>query len=221
MQDYSKLTPKSEYEVPDKRFVEYLQNFERLDYVMNRQIELIHNPMNERKAFLDDNREYISDIAERLLEIRHEKVAVREAPAAAQTVNNIPPEQKTESKLQTAAKVEGYKIIGNTAYRNIQNKAYLKYSSDFSRQIADRLDKEGIKFSGKAMTKMTTFTINKNDLESVRVIASDEARKFTGRNKPHIIPSQKQMTAVLSDSHRVMKLHYELIFIVSFAGNNL
>lgn len=195
LQDYSKLRPESEYEVPDKRFVEYLQNFERLDYVMNRQIELLHNPMNERIAFLDDNQEYISNIAERLLEIRHEKEVVRETPAAEQTAKNIPPEQKTENKAQTAAQVGGYKIIGNTAYKNIRDKAYLKYSSALSPQIADRLDKTGIKFSGKSTSKMTTFTINKHDLESVRAIAADEAKKFTGRNKPQIIPSQKQMTA--------------------------
>lgn len=35
-------------------------------------IELMHNPMNERKEFLKDNEDYLVTVAERLLEIRHE-----------------------------------------------------------------------------------------------------------------------------------------------------
>lgn len=184
LRDYSRLAPKTEYEIPDKRFIEYLQNFEQLEYVMERQLELMHNPMNERIEFLDDHQEYISKIAGRLLEIRHEKDIVHEAPAAVQTA------AKPESKVQS-----GYKIIGNTSYKSITDKSYLKYSNSVSQQIEDRLSKAGIRFSGKVSEKMTTFTVNKRDLESVRAIAADEAEKFTGRNKPQIVPSQKQMTA--------------------------
>lgn len=189
--DYSKLVPKTEYEIPDKRFIEYIQNFEQLDYTMNRQIELMHGTINERMEFLNDNQTYLSKIAERLLEIRQENKLEQEQITA--------PIHNTD-KLQTPVTKENkpttdYKIIGNTLYRNIENKAYLKYNNSFAENIANELQRKGIRFSGKVTDKMTTFTIDNRDLRLVRDIASCEAEKFTSRNKPLIIPSQKQINA--------------------------
>ncbi|MDE5649304.1 MAG: DNA primase [Oscillospiraceae bacterium] len=84
--DYSKIlrdygrnyAPQSESEVPDKRFIEYLHNFERIEHTVNRMIELMLSPMNERKEFLRDNEYYLVFVAERLIEIRHESQKVNE-----------------------------------------------------------------------------------------------------------------------------------------------
>lgn len=147
----------------------------------------MHNPINERMEFLNDNHDYIVKIAKRLLEIRKEKERDTEKK---QTI-----EKKPENVKINNAEKPNYRIIGNTPYRNIQDKAYLKYSSVFSKQIENRLNAAGIKFSGKVCGKVTTFTVNRQDLNTVWSIAAKEAERFTGINKPQIILSQKQMTA--------------------------
>lgn len=185
LRDYSKLAPKTEYEVPDKRFIEYLQNFEQIDYTLNRQIELMHNPINERMEFLNDNQDYIVKIAERLLEIRKDRDTEK-----THTIKNNPDQVRNDNAVKP-----NYKIIGNTPYKSIQDKAYLKYGSAFSKQIENSLNAAGIKFSGKVCDKLTTFTVNRQDLNTVRSIAAKEAERFTGINEPQIIPAQKQKTA--------------------------
>ena len=51
LREYGRIyAHQSESEILDKRFIEYLHNFERIDYTVNRMIELMHNPMNERKG---------------------------------------------------------------------------------------------------------------------------------------------------------------------------
>ncbi len=182
LRDYSAYAPKTQHEIPDKRFIEYLHNFERVDYALEMQRELSRNPLHERIQFLNDNSDYIAQVAKRLLEIRNEK-----------RLENINPE------IKPAAKESDYKIIGNTPYKNIQNKAYLKYSNSFADKVASELQSRGIRFSGKVTTKMTTFTVNANDTDVVRGIASIEAERFTGRNKPQIIPTQnRQKSATLN-----------------------
>ena len=93
-------------------------------------------------------------------------------------------------------------IIGNTPYKAISDKSYLKYSNTIASQIADKLQQKGISFSGRVYSKLTTFTVNKNDLDKLRSIAENVTKSFTDRNRPQIIPSlaqqkpmQKQMTA--------------------------
>lgn len=52
--------------------------------------------------------------------------------------------------------------------------------------------------------KLTTFTVNRQDLNTVRAIAAKEAERFTGINKPQIIPAQNKRPPVLSGSLKVM-----------------
>lgn len=206
LRDYSRLAPKTEYEIPDKRFIEYLQNFERIDYVLEMQRELSHNPLQERIQFLDDHSDYIAFVAERLLEIRNEKAQTNvqtnvpvQNTENTQRVSATPVQKQSVSQNTAPAEVPkkvDYKIIGNTPYKNIQDKAYLKYSNSFADKVVSELQSRGIRFSGKVTERMTTFTINSRDVGLVRSIASAEAEKFTGRNKPQIIPTQnRQKTA--------------------------
>ena len=85
-------------------------------------------------------------------------------------------------------------IIGNTPYRYIHNKAYLKYSNTFAPLISDKLKKQGIQFSGKIYSKLTTFTVDQKDLPALRRAAADVAADFTAKNNPQLIPS-RQITA--------------------------
>ena len=99
LRDYGRIyAPQSESEVLDKRFVEYLHNFERIEHTVNRMIELMHNPMNERKEFLKDNEDYLVTVAERLLEIRHESQKVNENSTKEKQADNSSPKENPVHK---------------------------------------------------------------------------------------------------------------------------
>ena len=391
LREYGRIyAPQSESEILDKRFIEYLHNFERIDYTVNRMIELMHNPMNERKEFLKDNEDYLVTVAERLLEIRrdnrqqeneiqteqtqisnsshkespvHKTIVINAfgGPGAGKTTaclditsmlrkrgfvaeyvpeyakelvwdknfemldgseknqKNILKEQQkrmdrlmgkvdfivtdaplllntiylnspdktaytkeildrfnkydnfcfvverntavfeqegriqnleqsiekdnditkllkdnniyfktynheslnkvAENAIRTHQRITGIKketpigeriqsakavgdIIGNTPYKAISDKSYLKYSNAIASQIADKLQQNNVAFSGRVYSNLTTFTVNKKDLDKLRCIAENVTRNFTDRNRPQLIPSlsqqkpmQKQMTA--------------------------
>lgn len=205
LRDYGKqYAPRSESEILDKRFVEYLHNFERVDYVVNRMIELMHSPMNERKEFIKDNEDYLAIAAQRLVESRKQEN---------QQLNEvqIPANKQTPAGTRIQPEPLIGSIIGNTPYKAIQEKSYLKYSNVIAHQIADKLYKSGVPFSGRVYPKLTTFTVNKRDLDKLRNIAEDVAKDFTARYRPQLIPSakqqksgQKQMTAAQRQQSRTL-----------------
>lgn len=100
IREYGRMyAPKSESEVLDKRFIEYLHNFERIEYTVNRMIELMHSPMNERKEFLKDNEDYLVTVAERLLEIRNKSHQHENSTIEKQTDNSSPKENPVRKTI--------------------------------------------------------------------------------------------------------------------------
>lgn len=377
-----KYAPKTPGEVPDKRFIEYCNNMDKLDYTLNRFIELSHSPMNERKAFLKENENYLVEVAERILEIHKEQKLEKQellentlseneskqksqqqgdkkrtvvinafgGPGAGKTtaclhiaaqlkkrgfsaeyvqeyakeltwdknfemLDGSPEHQKlifaeqakrlnrlvgkvdfvvtdaplllnsvyldpsyskkqaytkavmerfqkydnfcfvvgrdtsyfetigrtqsleesiqkdneivqllkdnqvyfktyshdeldkvVDNAVKTHNRITGLKqevpvgqkispaqskgdIIGNTPYRNIENKSYLKFSSVIAPKISDILTQKGIPFSGRVQSRLTTFTVNSKDLEKLRSIANAVTNDYVNRNSPQIIPS--------------------------------
>lgn len=377
-----KYAPKTPGEVPDKRFIEYCNNMDKLDYTLNRFIELSHSPMNERKAFLKENENYLVEVAERILEIHKEQKLEKQellentlseseskqksqqqgdkkrtvvinafgGPGAGKTtaclhiaaqlkkrgfsaeyvqeyakeltwdknfemLDGSPQHQKlifaeqskrlnrlvgkvdfvvtdaplllnsvyldpsyskkqaytkavmerfqkydnfcfvvgrdtsyfetigrtqnleesiqkdneivqllkdnqvyfktyshdelnkvVDNAVKTHNRITGLKqevpvgqkispaqskgdIIGNTPYRNIENKSYLKFSSVIAPKISDILTQKGIPFSGRVQSRLTTFTVNSKDLEKIRSIANAVTNDYVNRNSPQIIPS--------------------------------
>lgn len=83
-------------------------------------------------------------------------------------------------------------IIGTVLYKAIPEKSYLKYPNIIAPKIAQRLEENNVKFSGRVYSKLTTFTVSKCDLQKVRNVARDVTDKFTERNRPQLIPTQKQ-----------------------------
>ena len=62
-------------------------------------------------------------------------------------------------------------IIGNTEYRYIPNKEYISADRDLILKMAETLDKQGIKFSGRIYpTGKGTLTVSRNDLANVRSV---------------------------------------------------
>ena len=263
LQEYKELAPKSPLEIPDKRFIEYLHNIEKLDFVMEQHMDMSNEPLSKRKEFLNDYNNYFSNIAQRVHQIEQEiishynktgnllkeysgicqkhkesmpktalnnlRIVMNEHSMlsgkpismrkefldkyhdyfadAAQCVLKYRQEKHTEQKItsksiNTAAPtkktVSDSSIIGNTPYRNINNKAYLKYSNTFAPLISDKLKKQGIQFSGKIYSKLTTFTVDQKDLPALRRAAADVAADFTAKNNPQLIPSQQITTQTKS-----------------------
>ena len=62
-------------------------------------------------------------------------------------------------------------IIGNAEYRYIPNKEYISADRDLILKMAEMLDKQGIKFSGRIYpTGKGTLTVSRNDLAYVRSV---------------------------------------------------
>lgn len=240
--EYKELAPESPLEIPDKRFIEYLQNFEQLEFVMEQHMEMSDKPLSRRKAFLNDNADYFSDISKRVHQIEQDTLShynkignlLNEYSDICQKYKNSIPKStldtlkiiisehsglsdkpismrknflnqnsgyfadvaqnvlKYRQKKHIEQNVSNSSIIGNTPYRSIVNKAYLKYSNTFASVISDKLNKQGIQFSGKVYSKLTTFTVNQKDLPKLRSIAYEAAADFTAKNSPQLIPSQQR-----------------------------
>ena len=84
------------------------------------------------------------------------QLAGKNLEAAGSTVPFSPPEKN---------------IIGNTEYRYIPNKEYISADRDLILKMAEMLDKQGIKFSGRIYpTGKGTLTVSRNDLAYVRSV---------------------------------------------------
>lgn len=92
-----------------------------------------------------------------------------------QDVNKQKEPEKTNPQKSKSDKAN---IIGNTEFTAIENKTYRKFEKDIGIDIANRLEAEGIKFSGRIAddTATVTLTFANKDLEKVNK-AIDEASK--------------------------------------------
>ena len=69
-----------------------------------------------------------------------------------------------QPKAEPALKKDKGTIIGNTEYKDIPNKSYAKLSTEKALAVAEILDRQGVKFSGRTVGDKTTLTISKEDL---------------------------------------------------------
>lgn len=72
-------------------------------------------------------------------------------------------QSKTEPEKKTP-KPKKNNIIGNTAYTDIPDKSFAKLGTEKALAVADILDKQGVKFSGRTNGDKTTLTISKADM---------------------------------------------------------
>lgn len=172
-------------EVPDVRFLEFLTEMERCEMVFDEMLEMSSKPMTEKQNFYsNDFDEYINHISERLNQSKKDKAKETEMNEAF----------ATGTVVSSIASQEAFKegnIIGTVLYKAIPDKSYLKYSNIIAPQIAQKLEDSGIKFSGRVYSKLTTFTVSKSDLNKVRNVAREITDRFTERNQPQIIPTEK------------------------------
>lgn len=79
-------------------------------------------------------------------------------------------------------------IIGNTPYRNIQNKKYIDSTAEYIGKLADFLEKEQIPYSGRISEYKSTITVSgeenfKRASEILDRIMSENPRRFIGNTQ--------------------------------------
>lgn len=68
-------------------------------------------------------------------------------------------------------------IIGNTAYRDIKNKSYVSYNTDFALKLAEMFTRQGVPFSGRIRrtsddNSLTTLTFDERHRNQAELLAS-------------------------------------------------
>lgn len=101
------------------------------------------------------------------------------------------------------------KIIGNTPFKNINNKYYQKYSADIAYAVAYRLDELNIPFSGKLydVYNSVTITIDKAYVEQIQSIAKEitEQRSLIANSNVKITNAIKDAVKKLNYSEEQLK----------------
>lgn len=87
-------------------------------------------------------------------------------------------------------------IIGNTPYRNIQNKKYIDSTAEYIGKLADFLEKEQIPYSGRINEYKSTITVSgeenfKRASEILDRIKSENPRQFIGNTQYKYIKDKR------------------------------
>ncbi|MBP5432257.1 MAG: DUF3849 domain-containing protein [Ruminococcus sp.] len=72
--------------------------------------------------------------------------------------------QEHSSAVSLPKTKEEFNIIGNTPYKDIADKNYLKLPTETALAVSRLLEEKGIKFSGRVNDDKTTLTISKSDI---------------------------------------------------------
>lgn len=80
--------------------------------------------------------------------------------------------EKGEKPMQTEQKSES-QIIGNTPYKYIKDKQYVKVPVADAAMVEEFLKSEGIKYSGRKLESSTTFTVSKENLDALNGFLHD------------------------------------------------
>lgn len=85
--------------------------------------------------------------------------------AVAEAMGKDKAEPKQEQSQTETKKPD---IIGNTPYKSISDKSFVKLSTEKALAVASILDEQGVKFSGRTDGDKTTLTISKADMDSYK-----------------------------------------------------
>lgn len=91
------------------------------------------------------------------------------------------PEKQAEQKSES-------QIIGNTPYKYIKDKQYVKVPSADTAMVEEFLKSEGIKYSGRKMADFTTFTVSSANLYALREFVHDV--KYTKEINQYLMDKQ-------------------------------
>ena len=138
--------PTDENVIPDKRFMEYLSNYENTLELYDSLSNAVSLPFEEKERYYADMEKTIVGVLDKV-----------------QAADN--------AKRHRCYTYDVGQIIGNMTYRAITDKVYIKYANADAPKIAKAFERSGIKFSGRVYEQLTTFTISGKDLQRVRDIS--------------------------------------------------
>ena len=104
-----------------------------------------------------------------------------------------------QPKAEPALKKDKGTIIGNTEYKDIPNKSYAKLSTEKALAVAEILDSQGVKFSGRTVGDKTTLTISKEDLGEYKKALATVNKAMQMEEKQKKAPEMQEYTGKMPD----------------------
>lgn len=126
------------------------------------------------------------------------------------TANNI---DKLDIDYQTVIECNSkvYKtnnIIGTTTYDSIEDKLYRKYNTDFAYKIGQRLNEQGILFSGRIYGKTTTITVDKQYADTLNKISAElKEQRASFMSKSEVVQNESPEESK-SVNEKISELHF-------------
>lgn len=119
--------------------------------------------------------ELITQISNRLRELDKERTAEQAVESAKENKISAPENSTTDNS--TAEKQKNSNIIGNTPYKDIQNKFYIKIPTESVPDIEKLFESEKVSYSGRKVKSTTTITINEADYMNVSSLLANAGIK--------------------------------------------
>ncbi len=104
-----------------------------------------------------------------------------------------------QPKAEPALKKDKGTIIGNTEYKDIPNKSYAKLSTEKALAVAEIIDSQGVKFSGRTVGDKTTLTISKEDLGEYKKALATVNKAMQMEEKQKKAPEMQEYTGKMPD----------------------
>ena len=119
--------------------------------------------------------ELITQISNRLRELDKERTAEQAVESAKE--NNISAPENPTIDNSTAEKQKNSNIIGNTPYKDIPNKFYIKIPTESVPDIEKLFESKKVSYSGRKSKSTTTITINEADYMNVSSLLANAGIK--------------------------------------------
>lgn len=126
----------------------------------------------EAKAMDDDIQKYLKDnnVQFGCYDHDHLDTVVQNSIKTYQRVNGVQQPQRKQVPKQEQDK----NIIGNTAYKDISEKYFVKMTAEKAQQLAPVLIQNGVRFSGRINGDKATLTIDKSDVELYKTLSASK-----------------------------------------------
>ncbi|MGN0678655.1 MAG: DUF3849 domain-containing protein, partial [Oscillospiraceae bacterium] len=100
--------------------------------------------------------------------------------------------RKDKEVSQNESKSE-HSIIGNTPFKDIPEKSFAKLATDKALVIADILEKQGVKFSGRTDEDKTTLTFSKADMPKYKAALITANKALAANKSEDTFPKQNKL----------------------------
>ncbi len=99
-------------------------------------------------------------------------------------VQDKAPNHEKSDAVSLPKEKEKLNIIGNTPYKDISDKKFMKIATATALAVAKIFEEKGVKFSGRVTDDKTTLTISKNDIEAYNKAISEISQNKVAEKFP-------------------------------------